>query len=183
MAWGFLGYLALQQGAWQEASEAFAQLVSRWKQPVMAFVFRTLPDPDEAEDLAQGVFVQLWRTAGRYQPTAKFSTFLFTIARNLRIDGLRRDQRAQRLESELMEAPPADEVLPDAALSSLESEARVRQALGSLSPEQLEIVKLSFFEDRPHGEISERLGIPLGTVKSRLRLAMKHLRKLLEEPL
>ena len=62
---------------------AFDLLMERWRQPVIHFVFRTLPDADEAEDLAQAVFVQLWRTAGRYQPSARFSTFLFTIARNL----------------------------------------------------------------------------------------------------
>jgi len=63
--------------------DSFTELVERWKHPVIGFIYRTLPDPDEAEDLAQATFVQLWKTAGRYQPTARFSTFLFTIARNL----------------------------------------------------------------------------------------------------
>ena len=76
-----------------DASDAFAQLVTRWQQPVLSFVFRTLPDPEEAEDIAQGVFVQLWRSAGRYQPSARFSTFLFTIARNLTLNEIRRRRR------------------------------------------------------------------------------------------
>ena len=62
--------------------DSFTELVERWKHPVIGFIHRTLPDPDEAEDLAQATFVQLWKTAARYQPTARFSTFLFTIARN-----------------------------------------------------------------------------------------------------
>src|SRR5262245_44099674 len=93
-----------------DASEAFARLVERWKQPVMAFVYRTLPDPDEAEDLAQGVFVQLWRTAGRYQPTARFSTFLFTIARNLALNEVRRRRRHPA--DSLDESPGGEESAP-----------------------------------------------------------------------
>ena len=73
--------------------DAFTDLVERWKQPVIGFIYRTLPDPDEAEDLAQATFIQLWKTAGRYQPTARFSTFLFTIARNLCLNEIRRRVR------------------------------------------------------------------------------------------
>jgi RNA polymerase sigma-70 factor, ECF subfamily len=72
---------------------AFTDLVQRWQQPVIHFIWRTLPDPDEAEDLAQATFVQLWKSAPRYQPTARFSTFLFTIARNLCLNEIRRRVR------------------------------------------------------------------------------------------
>jgi len=73
--------------------DSFTELVERWKHPVIGFIYRTLPDPDEAEDLAQATFVQLWKTAARYQPTARFSTFLFTIARNLCLNEIRRRVR------------------------------------------------------------------------------------------
>jgi RNA polymerase sigma-70 factor (ECF subfamily) len=73
--------------------------------------------------------------------------------------------------------------LPDAQLSASEAEEKVRAGLANLSEEQMKVVTLSFFENRPHPEIARALGIPLGTVKSRLRLAMKRLRELLEDPL
>jgi RNA polymerase sigma-70 factor (ECF subfamily) len=86
--------------------EAFTELVDRWKHPVIGFIHRTLPDPDEAEDLAQATFVQLWRTAGRYQPTARFSTFLFTIARNLCLNEIRRRVRHP---ADSLDEPRADD--------------------------------------------------------------------------
>lgn len=163
---------------------AFVRLFEHFAPRVKTMMLRAGLSPQRAEEIAQDTMLAVWNKADLFDPAgAGPSAWVFTIARNLRIDSLRRDQRAQRLENELVEAPPAEEVLPDAALFSLQSEERVREALAQLSPEQLQIVQLSFFEDRSHGEIAERLGIPLGTVKSRLRLAMKHLRKLLEEPL
>ena len=69
---------------------AFTELVQKWRHPVIGFVYRTLPDPDESEDLAQATFVQLWKTADRYQPNARFASFLFTIARNLCLNEIRR---------------------------------------------------------------------------------------------
>jgi RNA polymerase sigma-70 factor (ECF subfamily) len=80
-----------------------------------------------------------------------------------------------------MQQPEVEQFLPDAQLASAETEESVRVALADLSGEQLKVVTLSFFENKPHPEIAEALGIPLGTVKSRLRLAMKRLRSLLED--
>ena len=90
----------------REAHEAFAELVARWQQPVISFVYRTLPDETEAEDLAQAVFVQVWKTAARYQPSAKFSTFLFTVARNLCLNELRRRSRHP---ADSLDEPRADD--------------------------------------------------------------------------
>ena len=86
--------------------DSFTELVERWKHPVIGFIHRTLPDPDEAEDLAQATFVQLWKTAGRYQPTARFSTFLFTIARNLCLNEIRRRVRHP---ADSLDEPRADD--------------------------------------------------------------------------
>ena len=81
--------------------DALTPLIARWQQPVINFIHRMLPDVEEAEDLAQNVFIQLWRTADRYEPAAKFTTFLFTIARNLCLNEIRRRKRhpADRLDA------------------------------------------------------------------------------------
>ena len=84
---------ALMERVRRGDANAFAELVERWQQPVIRFVYRSLPDATEAEDLAQAVFLQIWKTAARYQATAKFSTFLFTIARNLTLNEIRRRVR------------------------------------------------------------------------------------------
>lgn len=161
---------------------AFVELFEHFAPRVKAMLIRSGWPPQRAEDLAQDTMLAVWNKAHMFDPAgAGPSAWVFMIARNLRIDAHRREQRIMRSESSFLEMPLPEEVSPDMALSATETEERVQSALGRLSEEQLKIVKLSFFENRPHGEISQTLGIPLGTVKSRLRLAMKHLRKLLEE--
>lgn len=93
--------IALMLAVKRGETGAFTALVERWQQPILHFIYRMLPDQEEAEDLAQNVFVQLWRTADRYEPAARFSTFLFTIARNLCLNELRRRNRhpADRLDA------------------------------------------------------------------------------------
>lgn len=153
---------------------AFAELVDKYKQPVMNLVYRTLHDEAEAEDLAQNVFLQVYKSAKRYESRAKFSTWLFTIARNLRIDAVRREKRPELDPEDFMPEPDAD---ADAGLMLAESEGRLRLALKELPADQVQVVELSFFADKPHSQIAQELGIPLGTVKSRLRLAMGRLKR------
>lgn len=162
--------------------DAFASLFEYFAPRVKALMMRTgLPD-QRAEDIAQDTMLAVWHKAHMFDPAgAGPSAWIYTIARNLRIDSLRREQRAQRTEGEAMQQPGVEQFLPDAQLASAETEESVRVALADLSKEQLEVVTLSFFENKPHPEIAEALGIPLGTVKSRLRLAMKRLRSLLED--
>ncbi|MFO1458016.1 MAG: sigma-70 family RNA polymerase sigma factor [Verrucomicrobiota bacterium] len=173
-----------------EASEAFAQLVSRWKQPVMAFVFRTLPDPDEAEDLAQGVFVQLWRTAGRYQPTAKFSTFLFTIARNLCLNEVRRRKRHPA--DSLDEASPDDESHParqaadrsvtgaDMAMENSELHDKVSEALADLPEKQRTALMLCREGELSYEEIAAILETSVPATKSLIHRAREVLKSRLK---
>ena len=137
--------------------------------------------PELAEELAQETLLTVWRKAAYFDPErAGAATWIFTIARNLRIDALRRERHPEALQN-------APELLPDegqpadAIIVALQRLNRVREALGDLSADQVEVVRLSFFEEKPHSEISEDLGLPLGTVKSRLRLAMARLRTRLED--
>jgi RNA polymerase sigma-70 factor (ECF subfamily) len=157
---------------------AFAALFGHFAPRVKSYMLRLGAPPQLAEDLAQETLLTVWRKAGAFDPSkAAPSTWIFTIARNLRIDVARRQQRGEPAPDASDEPEP--DLAPDAALETTQSEARVRSALLTLPPEQAEVVRLSFFSDRPHSEIAEALGLPLGTVKSRLRLAMGRLRDLL----
>jgi RNA polymerase sigma-70 factor, ECF subfamily len=163
--------------------DAFAALFEYFAPRVKTMMMRSgIPD-QRAEDLAQDTMLMVWHKAHLFDPAGGGpSAWIYTIARNLRFDALRREQRAQRAEDQAIQEPDVGPSLPDAQLASSEAEDKVRVCLANLSAEQLEVVRLSFFEDRPHPEMAQALGIPLGTVKSRLRLAMKRLRTLLDEP-
>ncbi len=163
--------------------DAFARLFAYFAPRVKAFMQRSGVAADAAEELAQETMLNVWRKAALFDAgTAGAAAWIFTIARNLRIDAYRRTQRgidaiAAEFEFEL----EADDALqPDAAMIAKQDQTRVRAALDQLSAEQLRVVELSFFEQQAHADIAATLGIPLGTVKSRLRLAMNRLRDLLD---
>ena len=154
---------------------AFAALFGHFAPRVKSYMLRLGAEPPLAEELAQETLLTVWRRAASFDAAkASASTWIFTIARNLRIDAVRR----MRPVEPLGDVPDTanDEPAPDAILAASQSESLVRQALGRLPPDQAEVVRLSFFSDAPHAEIAERLQLPLGTVKSRLRLAMARLR-------
>lgn len=160
--------------------EAFAALFAHFAPRVKGFLLRLgLPDA-QAEELAQETMLTVWRRADQFDPgTNGAAAWIFTIARNLRVDAVRRDRLAPRLELMAEEPPPPPAA--DTAIEAVQHTDRVRAALATLPPEQAEVVRLSFFDDRPHAEIERALGIPLGTVKSRLRLAMTRLRAMLDD--
>jgi RNA polymerase sigma factor (sigma-70 family) len=160
---------------------AFAGLFEHFAPRVKSYMLRLGAASEAAEELAQETLLIVWRRAEAYDPAkAAASTWIFAIARNLRIDVARRANRAPLRDDPAFEisAPTP----PDAAFSAVEDEARIGQAIATLPPEQARVIKLSFFSDKPHSEIAAELELPLGTVKSRLRLAMNRLRALLEEP-
>ena len=160
--------------------ESFALLFARFAPRVKSYLLRLGARPEQAEELAQEALLAVWRKAAYFDPVrASASTWIFTIARNLRIDAIRRERHPEDLEHEPEMTPPSPAGADD-ILSAAEREARVRAAIAGLSHEQAEVVRLSFFYDQPHSEISAALGLPLGTVKSRLRLAMARLRSQLE---
>jgi RNA polymerase sigma-70 factor, ECF subfamily len=158
---------------------AFATLFGYFAPRVKAWMLRGGFSPAVAEELAQETMLSVWQKAALFDASrAGAATWIFTIARNLRIDALRRGRHPSELMLELTdeaEAPPqADHVLIKG-----QHESRIRAALGQLPAEQAEVVQKAFFEDKAHAEIKQELGIPLGTVKSRLRLAMNRLRTVL----
>ncbi|MBB4040482.1 RNA polymerase sigma-70 factor (ECF subfamily) [Microvirga flocculans] len=159
--------------------KAFAALFLHFAPRIKAYLMRAGTAANMAEELAQETMLTVWQKAASFDPDkAGASVWIFTIARNLRIDQIRREKSAAKYEPD-----PSDEPdLPppsDAIVLASERENRVRKALKSLSEEQAKIVQMSFFSEKPHAEIARDLGIPLGTVKSRIRLAMDRLRNLL----
>jgi RNA polymerase sigma-70 factor, ECF subfamily len=158
---------------------AFAALFEIYAPRIKTFLMRMGAPAEAAEDMAQETLLTIWRKAAYYDPNrASASAWVYAIARNLRIDRLRRDQRA-RLHTLYELVEPEEPQRPDGALDSVERDRRVHAALRQLSEEQVRVVQLSFFEGRAHGDIAGLLDIPLGTVKSRLRLAMNRLREFL----
>jgi len=159
--------------------QAFALLFKHFAPRLKTFLMRSGMLANIAEELAQETLLTVWHKASFFDPSrAGVSTWIFTIARNIRIDYQRRDRRPKPVEtdpSDEADAPPSGEHI----LMTAERDMRVRKALHSLSEEQVKIIQLSFFHEKPHSEIARDLGIPLGTVKSRVRLAMNRLRVLL----
>ncbi|MBS0638314.1 MAG: sigma-70 family RNA polymerase sigma factor [Acetobacteraceae bacterium] len=157
---------------------AFATLFAYFAPRVKAWMLRAGVPPTGAEELAQETLLMVWRKAKLFDPArAGASTWIFAIARNLRLDVLRRERHPSELLAE--EAADEDaETAPaaDHAFDQREREVRIRAALATLPVEQATVIRKAFFEDKAHGDIEKELGIPLGTVKSRMRLAMNRLR-------
>lgn len=173
--------LLITQVAQHQDRKAFAQLFTHFAPRVKTYMLRLGATPQAAEELSQETLLTLWRKASLFNPEgASASGWIYTIARNLRRDRLRRENHPAELMPDL--GVLIEEVAqPDATFDIVDLEARVRHAVSQLSEDQKRVVQLSFFEDRPHAEIASALQIPLGTVKSRIRLAMKHLRSHLAE--
>lgn len=164
--------------------QAFAALFKHFAPRVKSYLMRCGAAPAVAEELAQEAMVVLWRKAALFDPRrAAASTWVFAIARHLRVDALRRavPMADEELAPDEVPQDPTDApATPDDLAQAAESERGVRRALAELPPEQALVLRLSFFEEHPHARIAEQLGVPLGTVKSRIRLAVGHLRRLLE---
>ena len=170
--------------ATQADRPAFAALFRHFAPRLKGFLVRAGYDEALAEELVQETMVALWRRAGSFDPErAQVSTWVYTIARNLRIDHHRRQPGTTVALPDDWDAEqqPADAHLaPDELLLAAQRERGVQQALAELPAEQARVLRLSFFDEQPHSRIAQELGIPLGTVKSRIRLASAQLRRLLE---
>jgi RNA polymerase sigma-70 factor (ECF subfamily) len=171
----------LRRVAERADTTAFRELYQTFGPRVKAYMMRLGADAGTAEDLAHETLFTVWRSAALYRAEkGSAASWIFAIARNLRIDRLRREVPWQQLPQELFEEA-SGETLPDAALAEKERRARVHTALSSLPPEQHEVVVLSYLEGLSHGAIAQRLGLPLGTVKSRMRIAYQKIRAALED--
>jgi RNA polymerase sigma-70 factor (ECF subfamily) len=163
---------------------AFAALFEYFAPRIKAFMQRSGVSEANAEELAQETMLVVWRKAALFDPASSgAAAWIFTIARNLRIDAYRRERRGGVIEASDVEIEFQidDSPQPDSRLATSQSEERVRSVLSKLPADQMRVIELSFFEEKAHADIAQILGIPLGTVKSRLRLAMSRLRTLLSE--
>lgn len=161
--------------------QAFARLFAFYAPRLKTFLARQGFGASDCEDLIQDTMLAVWRKAEQFDAGAgAVSTWIFAICRNLGID------RRRRLARRMADDEPVSEIDPspsaEGEIISREDETRVRRALDRLPAEQAEVIALSFFSQSPQTEIAKSLGIPLGTVKSRVRLAMNRLRQLLDEP-
>ena len=164
--------LAVAQRADQQA---FASLFARFAPRVKAFLIKSGAPPALAEDCAQDVMATVWRKAGQFDPTrASVATWIFTIARNRRIDILRRDRRPEPQDLPWGPEPEPDQL--DAMVLQQETE-RLSVALAALPETQRALIERAYFGDLSHGEIAKITGLPLGTIKSRIRLALEKLRQ------
>lgn len=162
---------------------AFAELFHHYAPRVKALMMRRGVNSERAEDLAQETLLRLWRSASQFElGRATASAWVYAIARNVSIDLLRQDRRAAEWLEEQKRQEDGEEVVePEGSLLLAEREDLVRATIASLPADQAQVIRLSFFDGLAHAEIADRLGIPLGTVKSRIRLALQRLRDRLGE--
>lgn len=169
-----------------QRTEALSALYDRYSRLVYSLAFHTVGDPETAEEITQDVFFRVWEKASTYrQEQAKVSTWITSITRYRSIDLLR--QRSARPEKDSLgwdEVPVAVEPSvdsPEAASELLIEGLRLRSALETLPADQRQALELAYYHGLSHSEIAERLSHPLGTVKTRIRLAMQKLREVLQD--
>ncbi|MEM6681324.1 MAG: sigma-70 family RNA polymerase sigma factor [Pseudomonadota bacterium] len=156
--------------------QAFEDLYRHFAPRLKAYGMRAGADAITAEELAQEAMIMVWRKAASFdRRKATVSTWLFTIVRNKRIDLLRRQNRPD-IEAEDVIAMIEPEIAQDDAVIAEQSHSVVRESLKTLPEDQKKVLAMAFFEDKSHSQIAEDLGLPLGTVKSRIRLAMSRLK-------
>lgn len=153
---------------------AFAALFQHFAPRVKAFLMKSGADEGTAEEISQEVMAILWRKAGLFDAKrASVATWIFTIARNRRIDVLRKQRRPEPEDLPWGPEPEPDQA--DAFGLQQETE-KLASAIASLPPKQRELVERAYYADLSHSEIAEETGLPLGTIKSRIRLALQRLR-------
>ena len=160
--------------------QAFAELFNFFAPRINAYLLRLKMDNGSAEELTQEVLVVLWHKAHMFDATkSSLPTWLFRIARNRRIDHLRRD-KSDRLDPNEPMLMPQEQEHADVTIDAGRREQQVQLAMKTLPDEQQSLIRLAFFTGMSHSQIAEDTGLPLGTVKSRIRLAFSRLRKILE---
>jgi len=159
---------------------AFAELFDHFAPRLKTYLQRLNLDPAQSEELTQEVMIVLWHKAHLFDPAkSSLSTWLFRVARNRRIDAMRRD-RSALIDPEDPILHPSGTEAADELVDAEQRDTRVRAAMQQLPDEQMELIRMAFFLGLSHSQISEQTKLPLGTVKSRIRLAFGRLRRLLE---
>ena len=161
---------------------AFEQLYERHSRIVYSLVLRILRQGTTAEEVVQDVFLQLWRNSARYDLSRPFVPWLLTLARNRALDNLRlKSERQRRREEQTEEFPQIATAAPEyeKSLDEKRRAERVRSLMSSLPAAQKKAIELAYFEGLTYSEVADKLGIPLGTAKTRLRDGMIRLRGLL----
>lgn len=160
--------------------DAFVRLFGHFAPRVKSFLIKGGMSAEQADELAQDTMLTVWNKAETFDPAkASAATWIYTIARNRRIDFLRKAPPPAAGEDAAL-ALPDQAALPDEAAIGEESGRRLDAAVSALPAEQADLVRRAFFEDKTHAAIAEETGIPLGTVKSRIRLALERMRGMLE---
>lgn len=156
---------------------AFAELFSHFAPRLKSYLLRLGTDDSTAEEVVQEAMVMVWRKAESFDRSqASASTWIFTIARNKRIDRLRRERRPE-LDPDDPALVPDPEPPADRTMEAAQARDRLLAAMENLPPEQSELIRMAYFDDKSHTEIAAESGLPLGTVKSRIRLALGRLRR------
>lgn len=165
----------------QKDRDAFARLFNFYAPRIKGYLIGLRASNSLAEELAQEVMLTVWRKAHLFDRSqASASTWIFRIARNRRIDAARRAAKPELDENDPA-LQPSEPVAPDLATQTRQTQFKVRKAMAELPVEQVELLQMAFFEGLSHRDIAEKIDLPLGTVKSRLRLAFEKLRRLLGE--
>jgi RNA polymerase sigma-70 factor (ECF subfamily) len=162
--------------------DAFRTLFLSLSPKVKALAIRQGADPAGAEEIVQETFLAVWRKARQFSPQrGGAGAWVFAIARNIRIDLLRRQPAWQALTEEQEESDPSNDCAPDDALASRQIQSRVQGVVLGLPPDQAAVVRLSYVDGLSHSEIAGALGVPLGTVKTRMNLAYQKIRTALQD--
>jgi RNA polymerase sigma-70 factor (ECF subfamily) len=176
----------------QGREAAYRELIGRYQRPVFSLIYRLVRDREKSEDLAQETFIKVLNALDRYDPSYKFSSWIFKIAHNTSLDHLRKKEpqtlslegsphaeTASEQESSVIQALSTEETPEDYA-ASRELGATLEVAIGKLRPEYRTAIVLCHVEGRPYEEIAETMGVPLGTVKTYIHRARNELKKTLE---
>jgi len=165
-------------------SDSFEELVHRYEKPLFAFIARFAGDPHLAEDVFQEAFLQVYKSAGMFDPSRVFRSWIYTIAVNKAKDALRRggrrhvslDIRSENTDGNsntILDMLPSEISGPEEIFMNREMVENVNRIVGDMAPAHRAVIFMSYFQRIPHNEIAEVLGIPVGTVKSRLHAAVR----------
>lgn len=156
---------------------AFAALFRHFAPKILHYCLKLGADRSTAEELVQDVMLTVWLKAGSFDPAqATVGTWVFTIARNRRIDRLRKEMRPAPDPADPAMTPQSH-ATPEESAQLVQSSRHLQEAIGSLAANQSEVLRRSYFLEQTHEEIAEDTEMPLGTVKTRLRLALGHLKR------